>query len=238
MPQYHMTNGEKEIIFQSMIHIGSKDFYEQIQQEVEKAKKSGYVLFFEGVRPWTEENMDDFDQALGIQFTEDLYDNFSQLYNLTFQENNMFLWLVNHKDYNVDLSIDEIMNFYRLEKRNTTEKKENPPVDVNTEILSHLSSLNDKQKYILVYVNRAILNFITKQENLREWILSATWQEDIFSIILNERDANLAKTVHESSEEKIIILYGMMHFEGFFEILKNFDSNWEITEKKYFFPIH
>lgn len=91
MPQYHMTNGKKEIIFQSMIHIGSEKFYEQIQQEVEKAKKSEYVLFFEGVRPGTEENMDDFDQALGIEFTEDLYDNFSQLYNLTFQENDMFL---------------------------------------------------------------------------------------------------------------------------------------------------
>jgi hypothetical protein len=56
--------------------------------------------------------MKKFDEALGINFTPTLYENFSRLYGLTFQDNNYFLELVNNYDFNIDLSIDEIIKFY------------------------------------------------------------------------------------------------------------------------------
>jgi len=64
-------------------------------------------------------------------------------------------------DFNVDLSIDEIISLYK-EKNiiNNKEKKYSPPIDANKEILKTISRLNEKELKILVYINQAILNMI------------------------------------------------------------------------------
>jgi len=35
LPKITMSNGEKTVIFQSMMHIGSPDFYENIKKDME-----------------------------------------------------------------------------------------------------------------------------------------------------------------------------------------------------------
>jgi hypothetical protein len=64
-------------------------------------------------------------------------------------------------DFNVDLSIDEIISLYK-EKNiiNNKEKNYSPPIDANKEILKTISRLNEKELKILVYINQAILNMI------------------------------------------------------------------------------
>ncbi|MDQ7022226.1 MAG: hypothetical protein Q9M97_01605, partial [Candidatus Gracilibacteria bacterium] len=96
IPEYTITNGEKTVIFQAMSHIGSEDFYEKIKQNLIKAKKDGYVYFYEGVRDGNEKNKQDFDKAIGIKFDKDLYENFSKLYGVINQDNSIYLNLVNN----------------------------------------------------------------------------------------------------------------------------------------------
>ena len=43
--------------------------------------------------------------------------------------------------------------------------------DVNALVLEQLSSLNSKQLSFLRYINQSLLNFMIKQENLRDLIV-------------------------------------------------------------------
>ena len=101
MPTYYLTNGEKQLIFQSMSHIGTKNFYDSVIENIREAKQEGYVLYYEWVRPWTVENIEKFNTAIGIEFDEDLYKNFSKLYWVVNQNNDDLLWIENNEDFNL-----------------------------------------------------------------------------------------------------------------------------------------
>ena len=45
--QYTLSNGEKTLVFQEMIHIGSENFYDSIAQEIKTYKQDGFVYYFE-----------------------------------------------------------------------------------------------------------------------------------------------------------------------------------------------
>lgn len=80
MPSYTISNGEKTIIFQTMIHIATPEFYQTVQQNIFDAKAQGYVYFYEGVQAGSPESNEKFNQAIGIEFDADLYNSFSKLY--------------------------------------------------------------------------------------------------------------------------------------------------------------
>jgi len=41
-------------------------------------------------------------------------------------------------------------------------------------------------------------------------------KEDIFSVILDERNKVVVKKITSSSEQKIFVMYGLKHFSGIF----------------------
>lgn len=49
IPKITISNGEKTVIFQSMIHIGSASFYDEIQRDMENLRGREFVFFYEGV---------------------------------------------------------------------------------------------------------------------------------------------------------------------------------------------
>jgi len=52
-----------------------------------------------------------------------------------------------------------------------------------------------------------------KHDGLRDSILSLTGRDDIFKVILDDRNEFLAENIIESDFKKIYILYGLMHFQ-------------------------
>lgn len=238
MPRITISNGDKTVEFQAMIHIGRKEFYEEVKNHIYSLKENGFVLFFEWVKPGKEENMDNFDKALGVQFTPDLYENFSKLYGVTFQDNNDFIWLVNNLDFNVDLSIDEIMSHYDA-KQGKTESIKLPKEaqDINSLVLDKLSSLNEKELQILIYVNKAILNAIIKSDGAKNGIISNFANKDLFDIILHKRNDVVSEAIITSKYKKIVITYWLLHFEWILKNLQKNDSNWKIIKTEYLYPI-
>lgn len=237
MPFYTISNGNKIVKFQAMVHIGTPNFYKSVQKNIRQSKKNGYVLFFEGVKSWKEENMKKFDQALGINFTPDLYKNFSRLYGLTFQDNSQLLGLVNNYDFNIDLTIDEIIRLYDELPKNEAKNIPSEVQDVDTLVLEELSKLNEKQLQILVYVNQAIMNFIIKNDKLQKGILANFWNSNLFEVILNKRNELIVSEIQKSKYDKIFITYWLLHFQGIFDKLKEKDKNWKIIKQENFYPI-
>ncbi len=238
MPFYTINNGKKTIKFQAMIHIGTENFYKSVQKNIKKSKENGYVLFFEGVKPWKEENMKKFDEALGVNFTPNLYKNFSRLYGLTFQDNSELLWLVNNYDFNIDLSIDEIIKLYEKLPKEGAKNIPSEIQDVDALVLEELSQLNEKQLQVLVYINQAIMNFIIKNDKLQAGVLAIFWNSNLFEVILNKRNELLISEIQKSKYDKIFITYWLLHFKWIFDKLKEIDPNWKIINQEELYPIH
>lgn len=239
MPEITISNWSKTVVFQAMSHIWTNTFYEKIKQNLTEYKKNWFVYFFEWVKGWSEENTEKFNKALWIKFDADLYKNFSKLYWVVNQDNNLFLWLVNNLDFNVDLNLDEIIGLYekQLDKWEKGEVKNEIPLDVNKQIVETLATLNDKQLELLRYVNKSILNFIIKSDWLQKLLTDNFTNAVLFDVILNKRNDVLSNEIINSKYNKIYLTYWLLHFNWVFKLLQKNDSNWRIVWKKLFYPI-
>ena len=263
LPLYTLSNGTKEVRFQGMSHIAQKDFYTWVQTNIARAKNEGFVLYYEGVKPGRAQSEKIFSKALWVQITPDLYEQFSKIYGVTHQDNNDFLGIRNDKDVNIDLNIDEIVSLY-LKKISPEKKKEYLDVSASTQnllqnkyktntssssketlsstditktLLQRLSHMDETQLQIIQYVNKSLLNFIIKQEKIRTFIITHLGIDDIFTVILDDRNKYIATEIIESSDVRIFAMYGVMHFDGILEELQKHDENWKIIDVEYSYPI-
>ena len=230
--QYTISDGQKTVIFQEMSHIASQKFYDTIKENIKKYKKQWYVYFFEWVKPGTKENMDNFDKILGIKFDKDLYDNFSKLYNLTFQNQKEFLNIQNNLDFNTDVNINWIIEQYKKKHINLTQEKQKIPVNISKDIIEQLGKLNGKQLQIMVFINRAFLAFIIKNDLTQDFIRNNFTNKDLFEIILEWRNKILTNEISKSKYNKIYITYWKMHFQWVLKLLQKQNPKWHITNKK------
>lgn len=241
MPLHTVSNWKKTVIFQNMSHIWTHEFYEAVKKNIKKAKENDYVLYFEGVKPGTTEGVEKFNTAIWIQFWPELYPNLSKLYDVTFQDNLSLLWIVNDKDYNIDLSIDEIIEIYE-EKKSLSPPSERSqidvPIDASQEIINYLSDLNERELKILVFLNRWIINFMIKSDATQDFLTWNFWNKELFDVILEWRNKILTDKIIHSEHNKIIVTYGLMHFDGVMEILQQDDPKWKITKTENLYPIY
>lgn len=239
LPSHTLSNWKQTVVFQTMSHIWSKEFYYSVINNIQKNKLSGAVLYYEWVLPGNEKNTQDFNQALWINFAPWLYDNFSKLYGVKAQDNSEFLNIVNNLDYNIDLNLDEVMKLYRekvtkndgASSLTSTENKK--IIDINSEVISQLSQLWEKELILLRYVNQWMLNFMIKHGWIRDFLISRLADQDIFSVILDDRNRHLTQEILTRGDDKIIILYGLMHFEWVLELLQSQDASWKIISTQY-----
>ena len=235
MPEYTLSNGEKTVIFQAMSHIWSEQFYTDIQKNITQAKQDDFVYFYEWVRPGSVENTQLFNQALWVELDGELYKNLSQLYGVTNQDNAIFLWLVNDQDYNVDLSLDDIMERYNAVSQ--PELSQVQPLDMNSEILEILNELSENQLSVLRYINQSLLNFMIKSEGIQEFMSDMFSNQELFAIILDDRNELLADAIIESEYSKIYTTYGLLHFKWVLKLLQQHDPKWNIISQQNLYPI-
>src|ERR1039458_3292501 len=51
MTRYTLTDGQHTIVFQTMIHIAHKEFYNNVEQDAKMYTDNGYVFLYEGIKP-------------------------------------------------------------------------------------------------------------------------------------------------------------------------------------------
>ena len=233
MPQYTITNGSKTVVFQTMAHIASSQFYLNVQNEIRSHKENGYVLDFEGVKPATKDiDQEKFNSLLGVKFSKDTYKNLKELYGLDNQDNTKFLNIVNNKDYDTDVSFDDLIVQYEKEHGIIDPKTSSDPIDIG----STIDSFRENYWFFLPLIqwyNKAIINFTVKHSSVRQFIIGMINKKDFFDLAINYRSQYLADYINNSKDQKIFITYGMEHFESFFEDLKAKDPNWKIVDEKW-----
>lgn len=55
VPRVTLADGQRQVVFQGMTHIGSAPFYRSVAFDLMRSREAGYKVYFEGVRPGTPE---------------------------------------------------------------------------------------------------------------------------------------------------------------------------------------
>lgn len=86
VPLVTMVNGERRVLIQGMVHVGSEHFYESVVNDLQVAMDDGYDLFLEGVRPADPEATEWFNETVaGGGSLSDSYRSVSRACGVSFQ---------------------------------------------------------------------------------------------------------------------------------------------------------
>ncbi|MDQ1344345.1 MAG: hypothetical protein QG650_1066 [Patescibacteria group bacterium] len=238
LPEYVISNGEKTVRFRAMAHIGSESFYNGVGDDLAAARKDGYVLFYEGVRPGSPENTKKFDAMMGFKFDKDLYASMSKLYGLVPQNTAAIVGAPGPDDRNVDLGIDEIVaNFEKRRGAVSGEPSVSPPSpetegvteEFSKEIAAYANSLAPRELATVRYLNRAIMSLVIKNRDASAAAFAGLGKADLFSSILDDRNKVIVDAITSTDQKKIFITYGLLHFDGVFDQLQEKDHRWKIS---------
>ena len=80
-----LSNGEKTVVFQSMMHIASPGFYDDIKKDMEQLVWQDYVFFYEWVKPGSEASLEKLSNLVGTDVSPEMYDTLADIAGLSFQ---------------------------------------------------------------------------------------------------------------------------------------------------------
>ncbi|MDR3151076.1 MAG: hypothetical protein LBU14_05940 [Candidatus Peribacteria bacterium] len=88
-------------------------------------------------------------------------------------------------DFNVDITIDEIIPLYNEKIKNLPKSRNSIiPIDVEAKILDVLANINSRELEILVYLNKAILNFLMGNNAILKSMSDTFANKELFEVIL------------------------------------------------------
>jgi hypothetical protein len=244
LPQVTLTNGNKTVVFQGMVHVGSEPFYKSVVYDLEKALSEGYTLFYEGVQPSPGEGDDWFrDNLAGGGDLSDNYKMLGSVCGLQFQLDYFSLLTVDMKAHperhvTADVTTLEMKREYdRLVKTNpafaaavqkkpaaktdTAQADDSGPLDFLT---AYARDGSRDQKNILGILCRGLIN---------QNIGAMSSDGPLEPVILDFRNRNLVQQIITHHSKKIYITYGAAHLPGVLALLKEKDPKWRVVSTKW-----
>ena len=177
------------------------------------------------MRSGTPENQEAFTKALGFELDLSFYENLADLTGLVFQGDVDFSGLA-REDINVDLSVDDIMSiFHDRDYTFASPRIADEFSEMFDQIESTIGRLTPRQRRSAQYAYQAFFTLMFHMTNSGDLSLP-TEELPIFHVILDDRNAHIARAVHESEHDKIDLLYGALHYGGIVEELKRLDTTW------------
>ncbi len=227
-----LSDGKRTIVFLEMSHVATPKFYEIIRNDIIALTKSGYIAYIEWVTPWKKENHDHFEKMLGIKFNSGTYVSMASALGMVAQDNSLFLGVEKGSIKNVDISIDDIVS---LTSSWITLENNDTPIDLTSE-LEKISSSTEKP--LFAYIMQAIMNFSLKNDtshdllssanNISLGILSSGIDPELMDTILTKRNRYVVGEFLKGKDQKVIFLYGGLHFQWMYDLLKKDDLDWKI----------
>ncbi|MDD5770036.1 MAG: hypothetical protein PHE25_03645 [Candidatus Gracilibacteria bacterium] len=111
------------------------------------------------------------------------------------------------------------------------------PIDISQEIINQLAKLSENELKVLRYINKSFINLIIKSDGIQSFIQDEFANKNLFEVILNKRNEVITNKIINSFDKKIVVTYGLLHFQGVFNLLKQNDIKWRITKIDYLYPI-
>jgi hypothetical protein len=188
----NFSMGDKEIKFIPMHHLGSEDFYFDVREKILKLKSEGYTVFYELVKPST--NIDSVTNDLNRRKMRRIK-GFDGNYKELFSKMGLFKNSILQPSYEI-LGTDE--NDVRADV--TWEQFINEWEKVNGLVI--LDSIDVNTPFNGTY--KMTRNYTRAQKD---------------KIILDYRNSYLANMIKETTNKKILVIYGKGHRKGVFKLL-------------------
>ncbi len=219
---------DHEIVFIEMSHIATPRYYDEVARDLRALSLSGYTLYVEWVRPGTEENTAKFASLLGIKLDSTTYRRVAKMFWLKEQNKDIFAHVGTWSVKNVDLSLDEIV--MRIGTGISVLPK--TPIDIATE-LEGLSLENNRFFHFLM---RWMLNLSLRFASWNPESLESFLDPTLANAILADRNKHIVDTYISTWEQRAVFLYGALHFDGIYSLLRAHDPSWNIVEFSPLFP--
>ena len=201
---YQLTNGNKTIIFQEMVHVGEGSYYKEVNNKIEDYRSQGFVLYYELIKINNPEELAEMKKLIGIN--SNVFTDILNKSKLDVQQNYMPKSL--KEDVHADIDSKELvtrLKAYYVNNQTKESYKDNLQID---DLFIFGSVDND-------YLVRCFLRLGLKVNSLLR--LDPVNANDV---IIKQRNDVLISKIYNGGDDKIFIQYGAFHFDDFAEQMK------------------
>lgn len=223
MTRYTLTDGQHTIVFQTMIHIANKEFYDNVERDAKMYTDDGYVFLYEGIKSG----------KIDIHNTADVptFDIASYAFGLDSQATNNYFSTIRtlHNSYNADVDTDWLLAHYKQ-----SGVKVGPgETSLSKEDLQKTKDAITAHRGLFKNIGLPFIRLMARCDTIQEYYHEYFGhQSPMMEVILIERNKVLYDDTLHTGSDKIYINYGSAHFENFYDLLKSHNSKWHIVEEK------
>ena len=193
------TNGDKEVAYLPMVHLGKPEFYDKVKRSVDSLRSLDYAIYYESVS--ADESMDSLSKV----------ETWKKFRKVT----GFFPDFKNKKLYR---SFD-IKGFVMQSLENTgIDAARDVKADVS---VNKLIAMYEKEKGAIVLSDYDLS--VPLKEKYKPGKIN---NEDVYFLVDSLRNDNLASMIRDSKDQKIAVVYGKLHKYALLRKLRQKDSLW------------
>ena len=245
LPQAVLSDGNKTVIFQGMVHVGSENFYKSVIYDLEEALDDGYKLYYEGVSPSTDDANKWFaDTFSGGVSLSDNYRKLADVCGVKYQLDYFALMVHDSQAHperhaTVDVTTSELKNQYDsmlkqdpqfaaaiTKEMEDKSKAESMSDDTADKIFSFIQQASPNQKNMIGTLCRGFFVYALKTNSHKK-------PGAFDPLLIGFRNQHLARQIEAETNNKIYITYGAGHLPGLIEILQKSNPKWEVKSIKW-----
>jgi len=241
MPNVVLTDGEKTVVFQGMVHVGMESFYKSVVYDMHSALQSGYRLYYEGIQSspgegdaWYAANRTEsgdlvrhfkaLSKACGVTFQLDYFSMMQEEARRNPQQHVIADVTTGqmHDEYlrlrNTDPEFDE-----RMRRRGEVSGVRSPTLA--DWLLQWHEQANPSQRQLIGVLCRGFIAIALDEDNARD--------QPLDKVVLDFRNRKLVERLLADPADKIYITYGAAHLPGVVALLREADPDWKILSIKW-----
>jgi len=247
VPQIRLSNGERTIVLQGMMHVGSESFYKSVVYDLEEALAGGYTLYYEGVQPSPGEGDEWFaERVTGKGDLSGSYKKLAALCGLQFQLD-YFNFLTEDAKIHPERHVTADVNTLDMKREwdrlvatdpvfaawaKSTEGEAAGGDQISNSPMFAAAAYVEKAgpgaKHIAGIIGRGLLTVGTASASLEP--INPRSKDPV---IIEYRNRELAKRLIESSDKMIFVTYGPPLFAGVIAILQQQNPAWKVESVKW-----
>lgn len=207
-----LSNGEKEVAFINMHHVGREEFYRDAAFKIDSLQNLDYMVFYESVIE--EKNTDSIVKDHNERKIRKIL-GFIPEEHLDTVNNRLF----GKYKYSGTYDLINQPDYHRMNVDTTTAVKAD--VSLNTLIEAF------EKKHAQIELNNCDMDLSLSSTSYNCERASKSVQKAFMDeFIMDFRNAHLAKLIHHQKRPKIAVIFGKAHLSGMVVELRKLDSNW------------
>lgn len=213
---YKFTNNSKTIIFQEMVHFGEDSYFMSVNEDITNYKNKDYVYFYELINVESEEDKALMISNLGL--TENVFKTIADSTKLDSQHNHMN---IKNEDVNADITAKQLNDNF------SKENHDNKVLVEANKIVNDVFSKFSFDSQLSTFISRNIMKLgliINKYFSVQD--------PTVNKVIIEQRNDVLLSMIKESSNDKIYVQYGQLHFNDFSDKMLSAGYTFEIIDSK------